>query len=40
VFEQLCNDLADVHPAVLFATFLFGTLGFLYFFWSVTVSMH
>ena len=40
VFEQLCNDLADVHPAVLFATFLFGTLGFLYFFWSLTVSMH
>lgn len=40
MFEQLCNDLADVHPAVLFATFLFGTLGFLYFFWSLTVSMH
>ena len=40
MFEQLCNDLADVHPAVLFVTFLFGTLGFLYFFWSLTVSIN
>ena len=39
MFEQLCNDLADVHPAVLFVTFLLGTLGFLYFFWSLTVSI-
>ena len=39
MFDQLCNDLADVHPAVLFVTFLFGTLGFLYFFWSLTVSI-
>lgn len=35
-FEQLCKDLADVHPAVLLSTVLFGTLGFLYFFWSIT----
>lgn len=39
MFDQLCNDLSDVHPAVLFVTFLFGTLGFLYFFWSLTVSI-
>ena len=38
IFEQLCNDLADVHPAVLLSTFVFGTLGILYFFWSITVS--
>ena len=37
-FEQLCKDLADVHPAVLLSTVVFGTLGILYFFWSITVS--
>ncbi|XP_078352009.1 uncharacterized protein LOC144636697 isoform X2 [Oculina patagonica] len=36
LFIQMCNDLAEVHPAILFITFLCGTLGFLYFFWSLT----
>ncbi|XP_068682308.1 transport and Golgi organization protein 1 homolog isoform X2 [Montipora foliosa] len=36
MFDQLCDDLAFVHPAVLFATFFFGTLGIFYFMWSVT----
>jgi len=36
-FEQLCDDLAVVHPAVLFGTFLCGALGILYFLWSFTL---
>ena len=38
MFDQLCDDLAFVHPGILFATFFFGSVGMLYTFWSFTVS--
>ena len=38
MFDQLCDDLAFVHPGILFATFFFASIGMLYTFWSFTVS--